>query len=107
MASMSMEQVVGSMVLLKIDNWRELEPFGIEGEHVYARVVGVGDFGIWIENPAFEAAPVTADAPEACIAYILIAWSFVKSVVFFPEINEEEFTARHEVKQMGFSQHKE
>ena len=104
MASMNMEQVIGSMVLLKVDNWRELEPFGIEGEHIYARVVGVGDFGIWIENPSFEAAPVTANAPESCTAYILIAWSFIKSVVYFPAITEDEFTARHEVKQMGFSQ---
>jgi hypothetical protein len=104
---MNMDVVVGSMVLLKIENWQELQPFGIEGEHVYARVVGVGDFGIWIENPSFEAAPVTAAAPESCVAYIMVAWSFVKSVVYFPEINEEEFIARGEVKYLGFTQREE
>ncbi len=99
---MNMDRIVGNMVLLKLDNWRELEPFGIEGEHVYARVVGIGDFGIWIENPAFESTPVTASAPEACVAYVLISWNFVKSVVYFPDIDEEEFQANEGVKRLGF-----
>lgn len=101
---MDMDRIVGHMVMLKLDNWQELEAFGIEGEHVYARVVGVGDFGLWIENPSFEAAPVTASAPESCLAYILISWSFVKSVVFFPHIDESEFTETIRVKRLGFNQ---
>ena len=104
METMDMDRIVGKMVLLKLDNWQELEPFGIEGEHVYARIVGVGDFGLWIENPSFEAAPVTATAPEACLAYILIAWSFVKSLVFFPQIDEQDFTEDTTVKRLGFMQ---
>ncbi|MFA4985712.1 MAG: hypothetical protein WC712_03920 [Candidatus Brocadiia bacterium] len=102
MEAMNLDNVVGSMIMLKIDNWRELEPFGIEGEQIYARCVGVGDFGIWIENPAFESAPVTAGAPESALAYILIAWSFVKAVVYFPDMEEGEFQVKEEVKKLGF-----
>ena len=104
MESMDMDRTVGRMVMLKLDNWQELEPFGIEGEHIYARIVGVGDFGLWIENPSFEAAPVTASAPEACLAYILVSWNYVKSLVFFPYIDEHEYTEESRVKRLGFNQ---
>ena len=101
---MTFEKIVGDMVLLKLNNWRELEPFGIDGEHIYAKVVGIGDFGLWIENPAFEAAPVTASAPEACLAYIMIAWGDIRSVVYFPDIDEDTFVEHNEVKRLGFRQ---
>ena len=102
MTSMNMDKILGNMVLLKLDNWEELEPFGIEGEHVYARVIGMGDFGLWIENTSFEAAPVTSSTAESCLAYVLVSWNHVKSVVFFPNIEDESLFDYDKVKSLGF-----
>jgi hypothetical protein len=112
---LTMEDVVGAKVLLQLhpQAYEMLALQGIDSEKFIARVAGVDGFGLWIENPNYCTVPVFDDngeyippenRAEVCYrAVILIQWSFLQTVIQFPE--RASFRAGVDEQEIGFKRH--
>jgi hypothetical protein len=97
---MNISDVIGRKVMVLFHSAQGLEKLGIDDTSKYCRVIGFDNVGIWIENPHYEETPLRdADGnlippeqrqPTAYVAHILIPWGNVRSVVHFPDREQEE-----------------
>jgi hypothetical protein len=91
---MTIDDIVNKMVMFMIFNHEGLESAGIKEKKFYAKVVGRDSIGLWIENPKLETTRVRDDhgiiipprsrQHEEHVAYVLIPWGNIRSVVHFP-----------------------
>lgn len=101
---MRLEELAGKLVLFKFSE--EIKPdlplFQIYKDEVWAIVTGIDDFGIWIENPAYELGiwwdergnliPQDKQIQEKFKTNILIPWRYIKGLM---NVEDERF---HKVK---------
>ena len=90
---MQVENLIGKLVLFKFSEEirRDLPLFQIYKDEVWAVVTGVDDFGIWIENPAYELGvwwdengkiiPEHKQVKEKIKTNILIPWHYIKGLM--------------------------
>jgi hypothetical protein len=106
---MTIDDTVNKTVMFMLFNHEGLEPAGIKEKKFYAKVVGRDSIGLWIENPKLETTRVRDDngliippqrrQHEEHVAYVLIPWGNIRSVVHFPTregfdtIEDEEASA--------------
>ncbi len=95
---MSIENIVGDIVLLMLDNHEPLKELGITQKGIYAKIVGYDENGIWIEHPQFNVPVLSEDedgkskpSTKPVTASVLIAWAFIVSVVHFPGVEGFDF----------------
>lgn len=96
---MTIEQIVGDVVLLILNNHEPLAELGITQKGLYAKVEGYDENGIWIEHPQFNIPKVNQDpnrkskkaATQSVTAEVLIPWAFIVSVVHFPGVEGFDF----------------
>jgi hypothetical protein len=91
---MTIDDIVNKTVMFMVFNHEGLEPAGIKERRFYAKVVGRDSIGIWIENPRLETTRIRDDQGllipppqrhhEEHVAYVLIPWGNIRSVVHFP-----------------------
>ncbi|HUX08480.1 MAG TPA: hypothetical protein VMX35_14355 [Acidobacteriota bacterium] len=102
------QDILGQKAYFKIRNQEELTFFGIKEAQFYARVVGVDNFGVWIENPKWEFVRVRDDAGEIIPpekrkmevhrTHVLLFWGTIVSIMTCP--GREGFDV-HEAKEIG------
>lgn len=108
---MNIDEIMNKTVMLVLFNHEGLEPAGIKERKFYAKVVGRDSLGIWIENPKLETTRVRDDhgiiippehrQHEEHLAYILIPWGNVRSMVHFPTRKGFDAIEDEEVKSLG------
>ena len=91
---MTIDDIINKTVMFMIFNHEGLEPAGIKERRFYAKVVGRDSIGLWIENPKLETTRLRDDGGllipperrhhEEHLAYVLIPWGNIRSVVHFP-----------------------
>ena len=104
----STQDILGQKAYFKIRNHEELSFFGIKEPQFYARVVGVDNFGVWIENPKWEFVRLRNDVGEIISpeqrkmemykTNILLFWGTIVSVMTCP--GREGFDV-HEAMEIG------
>lgn len=94
---MNMERLVGKQVLLILqpEAFKALDIDGVTGPRFYANVSGFDGFGLWIEDSDFtitpsydsngEIIPAVQRKVETHRAHFLILWSYIQSIIHFPE----------------------
>jgi hypothetical protein len=112
---MQMGDLIGKLVLIKFaDEIRgDLALFQIYKDEVWAVVTGIDDFGIWIENAAYELGvwwdengnlvPPSKQVQEKVKANILIAWRYVKALM---NVEDERFRKVKSERLPGFQSYK-
>ena len=50
---MKIEEIVGDIILVILDNYEPLKKMGIENDKFFARVKGYDEYGLWIYQPNF------------------------------------------------------
>ncbi len=96
---MTIENIVGDIVLLVLDNHEPLKELGITQKGIYVKIVGYDENGVWIEHPKFavpkKGLSTTGKSKrpktELVTASVLIAWAFIVSVVHFPGVEGFDF----------------
>jgi len=91
---MTIDETMNKTVMLMVFQSEGLDPAGIKEKKFYAKVVGRDSIGLWIENPKLETTRVRDDKGilippekrqhEENVAYVLIPWGNIRSVVHFP-----------------------
>ena len=91
---MTIDDIVNKTVMFMIFHHEGMEAAGIKERKFYAKVVGRDSIGMWIENPKLETTRVRDDnggiiSPkqrkhEEHLAYVLIPWGNLRSIVHFP-----------------------
>ena len=91
---MTIDDAVNKTVMLVIFTSYGLEAAGIKEKKFYAKIVGRDSIGLWIENPKLETTRVRDNHGviihpdrrhlEEHMAYVLIPWGNIRSVVHFP-----------------------
>jgi hypothetical protein len=91
---MTIDDAVNKTVMLIIFSSDGLESVGIKEKKFYAKIVGRDSIGLWIENPKLETTRVRDDNGaiippgrrhlEEHVAYVLLPWGNIRSVVHFP-----------------------
>ena len=51
---MKIEEVVGDLILLILDNHEPLKKIGIDQDKIFVQVKGYDENGMWIHHPGFE-----------------------------------------------------
>lgn len=107
---MNIGDVIGRKVMVLFHAATGLERLGIDDSSKYCRVVGHDPIGLWIENPSYEETPIRYEdgsliPPESrerqhYVAHILIPWSNVRAVAYFPG-REEPALESEEVRGIG------
>ena len=107
-----MQDVVGTKVLIHLHRqaYEMLSLQGVDSEKFVARVVGVDNFGMWIENPNYTSIPVFDDegnyiAPEERAevthrAVVLLQWPYIQTIIQFPD--REAYRAGVDESEIGF-----
>jgi hypothetical protein len=97
MASVTMENVVGTRVLIHLqpEAFEVLDVQGIEEPSFVARVLGYDTFGLWVENTNYCVTPVYTDdgayippeeRGEVCHrAVVLLQWGYIQTILQFPD----------------------
>ncbi|MFQ5515505.1 MAG: hypothetical protein ACE5FG_13880 [Myxococcota bacterium] len=108
---MNISDVIGNKVMVLVHSPKGLEKLGIDADSKYCRVVGFDNVGLWIENPSYEETPIRRPdgslippeerRPERYVAHILIPWSNVRGVVYFPERERDKQLESEEVRPIG------
>jgi hypothetical protein len=90
----TIDDAVNKTVMLVLFTSDGLEAAGIKEKKFYAKIVGRDSIGLWIENPKLETTRVRNDNGaiippdrrhlEEHVAYVLIPWGNIRSVVHFP-----------------------
>lgn len=91
---MTIDEIINKTVMLMIFQNDGLDAVGIKEKKFYAKVVGRDSIGLWIENPKLETTRVRDEQGvlipperrhhEEYLAYVLVPWGNIKSVVHFP-----------------------
>ena len=50
---MKIEEIVGDVILVILDNYEPLKKIGIENDKFFVRVKGYDEYGLWIYQPKF------------------------------------------------------
>ena len=50
---MKIEEIVGDIILVILDNYEPLKKIGIENDKFFVRVKGYDEYGLWIYQPKF------------------------------------------------------
>lgn len=91
---MTIDEAINKMVMLIVFSTEGLEGVGIKDKKFYAKIVGRDSIGLWIENPKVETTRVRDDHGaiippsrrhlEEYLAYVLLPWGNIRSLVHFP-----------------------
>jgi len=84
---MKIEEVVGDLILLVLDNHEPLKKIGIDKDKIFVQVKGYDENGMWIHHPEFQVPNFKVDednATKKLEASILIPWVFIVSIAHFP-----------------------
>jgi hypothetical protein len=108
---MTIEDVINKTVMLMVFQSDGLDAAGIKEKRFYAKVVGRDSIGLWIENPKMETTRVRDDKGtlippdkrqhEEHLAYVLVPWGNIRSVVHFPDREGFDTVEDEEVKSIG------
>jgi hypothetical protein len=90
----STQDILGQKAYFKIRNHEEMAFFGIKEPQFHARVVGVDNLGVWIENPKWEfirvrdqdgeIIPPDERKMEVHRTLILLFWPMIVSIMTCP-----------------------
>ena len=112
---MKLEELKGKLVLFKFaDDIRDDLPlFQIYNEELWAVVTEVDNFGVWIENPAYELGiwwdekgnmvPASRQKPEKFKTNILIGWGHIKALMC---VDDERFKRVQSEQLPGFQSYR-
>ena len=101
---MKIEEVVGDLILLVLDNHEPLKKIGIDQDKIFVHVKGYDENGMWIHHPGFQVPNITGDGskePKKLEASILIPWVFIVSIAHFPGAEGFDFPSPFE-QHIGF-----
>lgn len=112
---MKIEDLNGKLVLFKFseDIRHDLSLFQIYNEELWAVVTEVDNFGVWIENPAYELGiwwdnngkliPQSQQKIEKFKTNILISWRYIKALMC---VDDERFQKIKSENLPGFQSYK-
>ena len=108
---MTIDEIMNKSVMLMIFQNDGFDAAGIKEKKFYAKVVGRDSIGLWIENPKLETTRVRDEngaiiSPEKReheehLAYVLIPWGNIRSVVHFPDREGFDTAEDEEAKSIG------
>lgn len=108
---MTIDEIINKTVMLMIFQSDGLDPAGIKEKKFYAKVVGRDSIGLWIENPKVETTRLRDDngilippeqrLHEEHLAYVLVPWGNIRSVVHFPDREGFDNFEDEEAKSIG------
>ena len=101
---MKIEEVVGDLILLVLDNHEPLKKIGIDQDKIFVHVKGYDENGMWIHHPGLQVPNITGDEIEETKkleASILIPWAFIVSIAHFPGAEGFDFPSPFE-QHIGF-----
>ena len=101
---MKIEEVVGDLILLVLDNHEPLKKIGIDQDKIFVHVKGYDENGMWIHHPGFQVPNITGDGSKETKeleASILIPWAFIVSIAHFPGAEGFDFPSPFE-QHIGF-----
>ena len=58
---MKIEEIVGDVILVILDNYEPLKKIGIENDKFFVRVKGYDEYGLWIYQPKFPVHKITSN----------------------------------------------
>ena len=61
---MKIEEVVGDLILLVLDNHEPLKKIGIDQDKIFVHVKGYDENGMWIHHPGFQVPNITGDGSK-------------------------------------------
>ena len=91
---MKIEEVVGDLILLILDNHEPLEKIGIDQDRIFVKVKGYDENGMWIHHPGFQVPNLSSKKEKdtkRLEASILIPWVFIVSIAHFPGADGFDF----------------
>ena len=94
MKMMKIEEVVGDLILIVLDNHEPLKKIGIDQDKIFAHVKGYDENGVWIHHPGFQVPDITNEKSKntkSLEASILIPWVFIVSIAHFPGADGFDF----------------
>ena len=86
---MKIEEVVGDLILLILDNHEPLKKIGIDQDKIFVQVKGYDENGMWIHHPGFQVPDFYNEkegGTQKVEASILIPWVFIVSIAHFPGV---------------------
>ena len=101
---MKIEEVVGDLILLVLDNHEPLKKIGIDQDKIFVHVKGYDENGMWIHHPGFQVPNITGNGGEETKimeASILIPCAFILSIAHFPCAEGFDFPSPFE-QHIGF-----
>ena len=101
---MKIEEVVGDLILLILDNHEPLNKIGIDEDKIFVQVKGYDENGMWIHHPGFQVPDLSGEEKEKVKkleASILIPWVFIVSIAHFPGADGFDFPSPFE-QHIGF-----
>ncbi len=91
---MKIEEVVGDLILLILDNHEPLKKIGIDQDKIFVQVKGYDENGMWIHHPGFQVPDFNNEkegGTQKVEASILIPWVFIVSIAHFPGVDGFDF----------------
>ena len=91
---MKIEEVVGDLILLILDNHEPLKKIGIDQDKIFVQVKGYDENGMWIHHPGFQVPDFKNEkkgGTKKVEASILIPWVFIVSIAHFPGVDGFDF----------------
>jgi len=91
---MKIEEVVGDLILLILDNHEPLKKIGIDQDKIFVQVKGYDENGMWIHHPGFQVPDFNnkkEGGTQKVEASILIPWVFIVSIAHFPGVEGFDF----------------
>ena len=113
----SIDDLVGRQVMVHMhaQAFTDLNLQGFQAPRFRAVILGMDNLGLWIEHPEYKMMPVYDDVGEYIPpgerqevvhrAAILLMWSTIKTLVFFPDL--EAVVPTEDVPVIGFSRVRE
>ena len=101
---MKIEEVVGDLILLILDNPEPLKKIGIDQDRIFFKVKGYDENGMWIHHPGFQVPNLSSKKEKdtkKLEASILIPWVFIVSIAHFPGADGLDFPSPFE-QHIGF-----
>ena len=101
---MKIEEVVGDLILLILDNHEPLKKIGIDQDRIFVKVKRYDENGMWIHHPGFQVPNLSSKKEKdtkKLEASILIPWVFIVSIAHFPGADGFDFPSPFE-QHIGF-----
>ena len=108
---MTIDEAMNKTVMLMVFQNEGLDGADIKEKKFYAKLVGRDSIGLWIENPKMETTRVRDENGslippekrhhEEHLAYVMIPWGNVRSVVHFPAREGFDTFEDEETKAIG------